>query len=118
MTGQFREPGAGSGAPAVPRTSLVGRSAEVAAVVDVLAGARLVTLTGPGGVGKTRLAHAVAAGARALAPDGTWWVQLAAVQDPALVGESLAAAVGTDRKTLVAVLDRLRPVTGLVVLDN
>src|SRR3954464_574602 len=118
MTGLFPEPGAGSGAPAVPRTSLVGRSAEVAALVDALATARLVTLTGPGGVGKTRLAHAVTDAAATLSPDGTWWVQLAPVQDPALVGESLAVAVGTERKTVPAVLERMRPVNGLVVLDN
>ena len=119
MTGLVPDLGvARGGLPAPPRTSLVGRGAEVDAVVQALAAGRLVTLTGPGGVGKTRLASAVLTGARALAPDGAWWVQLASLQDPALVGQNLAVAVGTERKEVAAVVERLRPAEGLVVLDN
>jgi predicted ATPase/DNA-binding CsgD family transcriptional regulator len=82
----------------VPLTSLVGREREVAAVSALLRGddARLVTLTGPGGVGKTRIALAVAANAAAAGafPDGVRFVDLAPIVDDRLVGPSIARALG------------------------
>ena len=78
-----------------PASSFVGREQELEAVLARIAGgARLVTLTGPGGSGKTRLALEAAA---ALVPDfraGAVWVDLASLRDPALVGETIARAVG------------------------
>jgi hypothetical protein len=89
-------------------TSFVGRERELAEVARLLGAARLLTLTGPGGVGKTRLALAAAAGAAGAFPDGVWFVALAdrltAAQWRALVRVldrgSLAAGFETDRWTL------------------
>ncbi|HEU4421379.1 MAG TPA: LuxR C-terminal-related transcriptional regulator [Pilimelia sp.] len=78
----------------VQLTSFVGRSAEIDTVGDLLARHRLVTLTGPGGAGKTRLAARVAAGQGDSYPDGLWWVDLAGLTDGTAVAEAMAAAVG------------------------
>src|SRR4051812_1207354 len=77
-------------------TTLVGREAEIAHVSAMIErdGARLVTLTGPGGTGKTRLALAVAAEALDTFPDGVWFVDLAPLTDPALVLPGLAGVLG------------------------
>src|SRR2546423_9015657 len=75
-------------------TSFVGRGAEIGAASGLLARHRLVTLTGPGGAGKTRLAAELAAGQGDRYPDGIWWVDLAAVADGAAVAETVAAAAG------------------------
>jgi predicted ATPase len=64
-------------------TSFVGRAAEVAEVDELIAAGPLVTVTGPGGVGKTRLACEVAARAASRFADGAWLVELAAVHDGA-----------------------------------
>ena len=78
-----------------PPTPLVGRERESGEVGALLrGGARLVTLTGPGGVGKTRLALHVAGGVRDRFPDGIAFVPLAAVDDPALVVPTVASALG------------------------
>ena len=76
-------------------TVLVGRADERAALHHLLVGqgARLVTLTGPGGIGKTRVALAVAADLATTFRDGSRFVDLAAVGDPDLVGPAIAAAV-------------------------
>ncbi|WP_326635022.1 BTAD domain-containing putative transcriptional regulator [Nonomuraea fuscirosea] len=88
-----QEPGLG-GVPRTnlpaPLTELIGREADVAAVGSLLTTSRLVTLTGPGGVGKTRLALAAAATVPAPA-DGVWLVELSGAADPA---EALAAVLG------------------------
>ena len=68
-----------------PLTSFVGRASEVDKVAGLLGGYRLVTVTGPGGVGKTRLAAEVARRVAGRFADGVWLVELAAVQEPALV---------------------------------
>ncbi|HEY8501635.1 MAG TPA: adenylate/guanylate cyclase domain-containing protein, partial [Solirubrobacterales bacterium] len=82
----------------VPATPFLGRESELDELAALLArdDTRLVTLTGPGGTGKTRLALQAAANAADHFPDGVWWVPLAALRDPALVVESAARAVGAD----------------------
>jgi predicted ATPase len=71
----------------------VGRRVELEQTVALLARSRLLTLTGAGGVGKTRLALALAADTLDEHADGVWWLELAPLQDPALVGTTLAAAL-------------------------
>src|SRR5215210_7410704 len=76
------------------RTSFVGREREVAEIERLLSDRRLLTLCGPGGAGKTRLALAVA---RALVREyegGVWWVELAALPDGDLVPQAVAQALG------------------------
>ncbi|MFE1317498.1 BTAD domain-containing putative transcriptional regulator [Kitasatospora phosalacinea] len=75
-------------------TSFVGRTQELAAVRELLGAGRLVTLTGPGGAGKTRLAAEAAAGLAAEFPDGTWLVPLAPVGSAAEVPQAVLLAVG------------------------
>jgi predicted ATPase/transcriptional regulator with XRE-family HTH domain/Tfp pilus assembly protein PilF len=105
-----------------PATSLIGRQAELATVSALLARARLVTLTGAGGVGKTRLALGVAAAVLLAYPDGVWLVPLAALTDPQLVPHAVAAALGVlerGRRPLpVTLSEALRARRALVVLDN
>jgi predicted ATPase len=81
------------GFPAV-LTSFVGREQEVRAVAGLLEGYRLVTVTGPGGVGKTRLAGEVAGQVAARFADGVWLAELAPVRDPARVVGAVAVALG------------------------
>ncbi len=105
-------------------TSFVGRDDEVAEVAALLSGHRLVTVTvtGPGGMGKTRLAGEVA---RLVAPrfaDGVWLVELAAVPDPGQVAEVIAARLGLPAAPGLPVTEALAAVLGrqqlLLVLDN
>ncbi|HEY4226759.1 MAG TPA: adenylate/guanylate cyclase domain-containing protein [Candidatus Limnocylindrales bacterium] len=103
-------------------TSFVGRERELAAAATLLAANRLVTLTGPGGTGKTRLSLQVAADAADDFPDGVFFVALETVRDPSLVPSRLAAAVGIAepaRRTATEVLeDWLVGRKVLFVLDN
>jgi predicted ATPase/class 3 adenylate cyclase len=78
----------------VPATPFLGRERELAQVVELLAGTRLLTLTGPGGTGKTRLALQAAAASSEWYPDGVFWAPLAPLSDPRLVLEQAAQAVG------------------------
>jgi predicted ATPase/DNA-binding SARP family transcriptional activator len=100
-----------------PLTTFVGRTAEVEEIGELLASARLVTLTGPGGAGKSRLAVETARN-RALA----WFVPLAEVADSATVAVHLARTLGvaetTGRRAEDAVAERLSPHECLLVLDN
>ena len=81
-----------------------------------------MTLTGPGGCGKTRLALEVAADAQAQLPDGAWFVDLASLSDPALVAQAAALAVGVpipaSRSALEALVAHLATRETLIVLDN
>jgi predicted ATPase/class 3 adenylate cyclase len=74
----------------VPATPFLGRGRELGEVMSLLLTSRLLTLTGPGGTGKTRLAAQAAAESAEAFPGGVWWVSLAAVRDPALVLDSIA----------------------------
>ncbi|MGI8806483.1 MAG: tetratricopeptide repeat protein [Acidimicrobiales bacterium] len=103
-------------------TRLVGRGDELAAIEKALSGVRLLTLTGTGGVGKTRLALAVAADAAADFSDGAFLVELAPLTDPDLLAQQVLSALGLREEpgqqpagTLAAHL-RARDV--LLVLDN
>jgi predicted ATPase/DNA-binding SARP family transcriptional activator len=146
--------GAGAGAPAVagdgdrappaarwgranlpaPLTSFVGREAELGEVLELLGRHRLVTLTGPGGVGKTRLALEAArrlgdgAGGH-LAPDGAWVVELAGLRDGGLLPQLVldALGLGEERSRIDApvasaaedrLLEALRSRRALLLLDN
>ena len=103
-------------------TAFVGREAEVCEIAKALEEARLVTLCGVGGVGKTRLALQVAAEVLPLFEDGTWVVELASVGAVDVVGEAVASALGVQQspgKTLdQGVLDFLTSTSLLLVLDN
>ncbi len=106
----------------LPLSSFVGRVEAVMAVQRLLAGTRLLTLTGPGGVGKTRLAQHVALGLQEGVRDGVWWVDLAPVCDAGLVAHTLALALGLPDDPNVSRLDALRAYLQdkdlLLVLDN
>jgi predicted ATPase len=104
-------------APPARATSFVGREHELALVRKTLAGGRLVTLVGPGGVGKTRLAQQAAA-----AEGPAWWVDLAPLRDPNAVPQALADALDLDIQPGTPLLDSLREwargTGGLPVVDN
>ena len=103
-------------------TSFIGRESEVAELQAAVKAHRLVTLTGVGGVGKTRLALEVAARLADEFPDGVWFFELAAVADPAAVPDAVAAVLGITQQpgksvseSVAAALEgRVR----LLVLDN
>src|SRR5215212_2875798 len=106
-------------------TSLVGRRREIAKVEDMITEARLLTLTGPGGSGKTRLALAVAAEVVAEVEDyedGAWLVELGSLSDPELVLQALASVLGVREAPgsplLETLSDHLRSRSMLLVLDN
>lgn len=104
-----------------PPTSFVGRETEVGEIVASTAPGRLVTLTGPGGVGKTRLA--IEAGHRAVArwPDGVWFVDLTTLDDPGQLSVAIGDACGVPSRggdRWSDVLDHLRDRQSLVILDN
>ncbi|MFZ0877519.1 MAG: LuxR C-terminal-related transcriptional regulator [Pseudonocardiaceae bacterium] len=103
-------------------TSFVGRRRELAQVGELLGGVRLLTLTGAGGCGKTRLALQVAAGALDGHPDGVWWVEVARLADAALLPAAVIGAIGLREmpgsepvETLVGYLHTRHT---LLILDN
>jgi predicted ATPase len=105
-----------------PVTALLGREHEMARVLRLLREQRLVTLTGMGGVGKTRLALAIAAATKDRFGDGVAFVELAALRavDEVLpaIGDAVGAAAGAGTDGITGVVDRLRDEHTLLVLDN
>jgi predicted ATPase/DNA-binding SARP family transcriptional activator len=103
-------------------TSFVGREQDLAALDELLTGARLVTVTGAGGSGKTRLAVEYAAAAAERFIDGAWLAGLAGITDPGLVPAQVMAALGVRQTGETSVLEalqyRLRSAELLLVLDN
>jgi predicted ATPase/DNA-binding CsgD family transcriptional regulator len=103
-------------------SSLIGRDRDIAQARRFLDSGRLLTLTGPGGVGTTRLALAVAEAVRPLYPDGVFFVDLSSLTDPAMVVATLAQSVGVrqtgGRPLLANLAEQLRHKRALLVLDN
>lgn len=115
-------------APAAPKhnlpsalTSFVGREREIDELTALLATARLVTLGGPGGIGKTRLALEVGANPLQKYRDGVWLVELGGLSDPRLVARTVGTALGvrdSGRSRLAALTDVVRSKQLLLILDN
>jgi predicted ATPase len=100
----------------------VGRRDELTGIAALLAESRLVTIVGPGGVGKTRVARVAAAQAAASYPDGPWIVELSNLRDPALLPNTVASVLGLPeqdaRSALDALLEYLRDRRLLLILDT
>jgi predicted ATPase/DNA-binding CsgD family transcriptional regulator len=129
VTGRLAEPprpaataSAGRSSLPKPLTSFIGRERELAEAKQLLQGSYLVTLTGPGGSGKTRLGIALAAEVAADYPDGVFFVPLAPVRDPGLVPSTIAQGIGLqdarDRPLMEHLISQLRERRLLIVLDN
>src|SRR5215207_4126190 len=109
--------------PAQP-TALIGREDELTTLREMVVtpDARLISLTGPGGTGKTRLALQAAAESLDAFPDGVWFVPLAPMSDPALIPEAIATALGVRQvpgeQVLARLTEHLRSRHTLLVLDN
>ncbi len=103
-------------------TTFIGREREIAEVTRLLAEAHLLTVTGTGGNGKTRLSLEVAAGLLDEYPGGVWLLELASGADPVLVPQILATTVGlreqAGRPLLSTLIDHLRPKRALLLFDN
>jgi predicted ATPase/class 3 adenylate cyclase len=103
-------------------TTFLGREHEIGQVMELLGTARLLTLTGPGGTGKTRLALQVAARSMAGFPDGVWFVALGPISEADLVAPTIAHEVGIPdrggRNPSARLIEHFRGKRALVVLDN
>jgi predicted ATPase len=117
-----RAPERSPGNPPLELTSFVGREREVAAVEKLLAERRLLTLTGPGGCGKTRLALEVSRDLVGKFSDDVWVVELASLSDPDLVPQKVAFTLGVreqaGRRLTETLSSHLQPKEALLVLDN
>ena len=106
----------------VPLTTFIGREHELADLSQLLTTTHLITLTGPGGCGKTRLAVQAAQAASGRYGEGIWLVQLASLHDAALLPAMLAKSLGIppapEESVLESLLNNLRSKTLLLVLDN
>ena len=116
------EPEPGRGSLPKPLTSFIGRQQELARAKRLLRDNSLVTLTGPGGTGKTRLCIALAGQVAAEYPDGVYFVPLAPIRDPGLVPSTIAQSIGLqdprDRPLMEHLVSQLRTRHLLLVLDN
>jgi len=103
-------------------TSFIGRTKEIAEIGELVGRSRLVTLTGPGGTGKTRLSLRVADTVKDAFPDGVFFVELAPIMDPGLIPTTIAQAIGLREDPARPVIDSLEDHLGdkrlLLVLDN
>ena len=103
-------------------TSFVGRAGELAALEEMLHASRMVTLTGPGGVGKTRLALRALGRLRPMFPDGTFLVELSALKDPELLSRTVCAALHlpeqATRTSLDVLSEHLAGRAALILLDT
>ncbi|HUG88342.1 MAG TPA: adenylate/guanylate cyclase domain-containing protein [Actinomycetota bacterium] len=105
-----------------PLTSFVGRREELAEIPEILAETRLLTLTGPGGSGKTRLSIQVGSGLEDAFEDGVFFVPLAAIENPELVASRIAEVLKVEedpgRSAIEALIEHLADREMLLVLDN
>lgn len=120
--GQESAPGTPRHNLPAPRTGLVGRGRELVEIERELSATRMLTLTGAGGTGKTRLALEAARGLVGTYPDGVWLAELAPLSEPRLVSRAVAGALGVTerigRPLLDTLVDELRGKSVLLVLDN
>ncbi|MDQ6779111.1 MAG: AAA family ATPase, partial [Actinomycetota bacterium] len=116
------DPPSAAGNLPTPLSTLIGREREIAEIGQLLATSRLVTLTGPGGIGKTRLAIAVARASGDAFPDGIFFVDLTPIRDPALVVPTIARALNvravSDEPLIATIVASLREKRLLMVIDN
>jgi predicted ATPase/class 3 adenylate cyclase len=98
----------------VPATPFLGRERELSEVLRLLGSSRVLTLTGPGGTGKTRLAIQAAAEAAEEFPAGVWWVPLSTLRDPSLVRDSIAQVLDAKGEVAEHIADK----KVLLLLDN
>ena len=103
-------------------SSFIGRERAMAELKSLLSTTRLLTLSGAGGSGKTRLALQVATTLLAEFEHGVWWVELASLTDPVLVPQQVASSLGLSeqpgRSLMDTLIDTLQPRKPLLVLDN
>jgi predicted ATPase/class 3 adenylate cyclase len=97
-----------------PASTFLGREAELDKAAQLLAGCRLLTISGPGGAGKTRFSIELAARQLSRFPNGVFWVPLAALRDPALVTGAIAQILGSPN----GLVDHIGPKRMLLLLDN
>ena len=103
-------------------SSFIGRTQEIAELEHLLSSTRLLTLTGAGGCGKTRLALRVATNTLSRFKDGVWWIELAVLNDPILLPQTVLQNLGLPESLSRAPIDLLtdyfQPKLSLLILDN